>query len=103
MSVTRDVISFSAAISACEKGGQWERALSLLEEMRDMSVTRNVISFSAAISACEKGGQWERALSVFECLSANDKFNMISFNAILDAVCAPQPAKALDLWQQGVQ
>ena len=27
------LISFSAAISACEKGGQWQCALSLLEEM----------------------------------------------------------------------
>ena len=49
------MISFSAAISACEKGGQWERALSLLGKMRKAGITSNVISFSAAISACEKG------------------------------------------------
>ena len=28
--VTRDVISFNAGISACEKGGEWQRALFLL-------------------------------------------------------------------------
>ena len=56
--VTRDVISFSAAISACEKGGRWEQALSLLKEMLDAGVALDVISFSAAMSACEKGGQW---------------------------------------------
>ena len=33
--VEPDVISFNAAISACEKGGQWERALALLDEMHD--------------------------------------------------------------------
>ena len=55
--VTRDVISYNAAISACEKGGQWQQALSLLSEMQDAGVTRNVISYNAAISACEKGGQ----------------------------------------------
>ena len=26
-----NVVSFSAAISACDKGGEWERALALLE------------------------------------------------------------------------
>ena len=60
--LTFDVFSFSAAISACEKGGQWERALSLLDEMRERGVTPDVISFNAVISACEKAGKWERAL-----------------------------------------
>eukprot|EP00973_Karenia_brevis_P071854 9985775-Karenia_brevis.AAC.1 len=49
-----DMITFSAAISACEKGGQWERVAPLLDEMRRKDLVPNVISFSAAISACEK-------------------------------------------------
>eukprot|EP00973_Karenia_brevis_P057172 7954428-Karenia_brevis.AAC.1 len=49
-----DVISFSAAISACEKGGQWQWART---EMRRESLHVDVISFSAAISACEKEGR----------------------------------------------
>ena len=60
--VQPNVISFNAAISACEKGGQCERALALLGDMRAAGVQPDVISFSAAISACEKGGQWELAL-----------------------------------------
>ena len=31
--VELDTLTYNAAISACEKGGQWERALGLLEEM----------------------------------------------------------------------
>ena len=47
--VAPDVYSFNAAISACEKGGQWERALSLLDEMRSAGVEPDVYSFNAAL------------------------------------------------------
>ena len=49
--MTANVISFSAAISACEKGEQWEQALALLHKMHETSRASNVISLSAAISA----------------------------------------------------
>ena len=51
--VTGNVISFNAAISACEKGGQWQRALLLLDDMCMAGVTMDVISFSASESAKE--------------------------------------------------
>ena len=51
------VISFFAAISACEAGGQWKRALSLLKQMFDVSAVCNAIRYNAAISACELSGQ----------------------------------------------
>ena len=41
---TFDAISYSAAISAWEKGGQWEQVLSLLKEMQDASLTFDRIS-----------------------------------------------------------
>ena len=47
-------ITYSAAISACEKGGEWALALSLLSSMPRMQVTHNEISYSASISSCEK-------------------------------------------------
>ena len=33
-SVTSNVISFSAAISACEKGGQWHQALVVVKQLQ---------------------------------------------------------------------
>ena len=33
MGVVPDVISFSAAASACEKAGEWQMALQILDEM----------------------------------------------------------------------
>ncbi|CAK0888332.1 unnamed protein product [Prorocentrum cordatum] len=55
---------YSAGISACEKGDQWQRALALLSEMWEAKLEPNVMSCSAGISACEKGEQWQRALSL---------------------------------------
>ncbi|CAK0832933.1 unnamed protein product [Prorocentrum cordatum] len=57
-------VSYSAGISACEKGEQWQRALALLSEMWEAKLEPDVISYSAGISACEKGEQWQRALAL---------------------------------------
>ena len=49
--VLPDIITYNAAISACEKG-------ELLAEMRSVSVLPDVIIYNAAISVCEKSEQW---------------------------------------------
>ena len=59
------VVSFSAAISACENGVQWEQALSLLHKMRAAGTTANVVSHSAATAGCDEGDQCQQALTVF--------------------------------------
>jgi pentatricopeptide repeat domain-containing protein 1 len=56
--VKPDVYSYNALISACEKGGQWERAVEVFEEMKAAGVKPDVITYSALITACEKGAQW---------------------------------------------
>ncbi|CAK9101579.1 unnamed protein product [Durusdinium trenchii] len=56
---------YNAAISACEKCGQWQHALKLFEAMPKAKVQPDVISYSAAIGACEKGGQWQQTLQLF--------------------------------------
>ena len=58
------LVSYSAGISACEKGERWQRALALLSEMREASLDPDVISYNAGISACEKGERWQRALAL---------------------------------------
>ena len=56
--VQKDVITYNAAFSACEKGQQWQLVLGLLAEMAFVMVHKDVITYNAAISACEKGQQW---------------------------------------------
>ncbi|CAK9042224.1 unnamed protein product [Durusdinium trenchii] len=75
-----------AAISACEKGGQWQQAFKLFEAMPKVKVQPNMISYSAAISACEKGGQWQQAFKLFEAMpKVKVQPNMISYSAAISA------------------
>eukprot|EP00973_Karenia_brevis_P086985 12062354-Karenia_brevis.AAC.1 len=86
-----DVIGYDKAISACEKGAQWQQALSQFNEMCEKALSPTgtsynafisvcmkgvsemrreclllgVISHNAAISACERGAQWQQAVSLF--------------------------------------
>ena len=82
--VVADIITYSAAISACEKGQQWQRAMDFLGQVRAAGMVLNVITYSAAISACEKGGQWDRALSLLDKLRKGGMTRtVISFSAAI--------------------
>ena len=56
------MITYSALISACEKGKQPERALELFEAVMQQCDVPNLITYNALISACEKGKLPEQAL-----------------------------------------
>jgi len=55
---------YSAAVNACEKGGQWQRALELFQQMQDNHVQPTTITCTSVVSACKVCGQWQEALSV---------------------------------------
>ncbi|CAK0833632.1 unnamed protein product [Prorocentrum cordatum] len=67
--VGAQLISYSAGISACEKGEQWQRALALLSTMLEAKLKPDAAVFNAGISACEKGRQWQRALALLSGIS----------------------------------
>ena len=50
-----NVITYSAAISACEKGQKPHQALHLLQDLQLRGLLPNVITHNAAIRACAKG------------------------------------------------
>ena len=45
------LVSYSAGISACEKGEQWQRALALLSEMLEAKLDPDAASYSPTIVA----------------------------------------------------
>ena len=51
----RTVITYNAAISACEKGHRPQQALHMLPKMQFRGLLRTVLTYNAAISASEKG------------------------------------------------
>jgi pentatricopeptide repeat protein len=53
-------------ISALGSGGQWERAVAVLKEMRKQGLTPDVYSYCSAIMACEKCHRWREALSLLD-------------------------------------
>ena len=57
---TQDSICFNAAISSCEKDGQWEQALELFRQMEAAHRLPDLITYSSAISAFEKGRIWQK-------------------------------------------
>ena len=57
-----DSVTCSAAISACEKGGLWQRALLFLSSIGADYSEMYAITCNAATSAGEKGGQWQQSL-----------------------------------------
>jgi pentatricopeptide repeat protein len=50
----KNEVTFSSAISTCEKTGQWQRAIDLLHQMKSEGIPQTAIAYNAAISACEK-------------------------------------------------
>ena len=71
--VMTNEVTYSAAVSACERSGQWQLALYYLRLMPQAKVVANEIMYSAAIGACEHGGQWQLALNMFAEPHASDQ------------------------------
>ncbi|CAK9112438.1 unnamed protein product [Durusdinium trenchii] len=61
--------SHNAAIRACDRAGEWTKALVLLDEMvlGDFS---DIISFNSVINACEQASEWLVALRLLETIEA---------------------------------
>ena len=80
-----DVVSYSAAITACEKGGRWQHAFALLQTMCDERIWPDTTSYNAAISACEKGKHWELALELLRECKTWTTSDAISCSAAISA------------------
>jgi len=63
----QDVIAYSAAVSACEKGRQRRQAVHLVQKVQRHAVL-GVIACAAAIRACESGQQPQQVLPLLRAM-----------------------------------
>ncbi|CAJ1455145.1 unnamed protein product [Effrenium voratum] len=52
-----NLASYSAAMSACEKNGLWQKSLSLLQRISDVALCADLIAFDAAVAVFAKAEQ----------------------------------------------
>lgn len=57
------MFTYSAALSACDKGSQWFLALELLDKSPRKRLDGR--AYCSALSACGKASQWRVALDLF--------------------------------------
>ncbi len=78
-----NVITYHAAISACEGESYWEGSLHLFDEMENRGLKRNVVSYGALMAAID----WQRGLLLLkelreESLEANDMISVSLIDAM---------------------
>ncbi|CAK0844071.1 unnamed protein product [Prorocentrum cordatum] len=84
--VERDVISYSSGICACEKGGQWQEALSLIGEMPSTILEPTAFGYNSGISVCGARALWQEGLSLlFGLRRAALEPDAVSYNAGIGA------------------
>eukprot|EP00913_Durusdinium_trenchii_P019403 g18241.t1 len=109
-----NIVTYGAAISACEKSIAWPAALALLaqaqrqREAQGAHCAHSLWVYNALQSALEKGQQWQKSLHLLagmtfdsltpDCLSIRGRMDAVSYNAAL-AACrrAFQWQRALEL------
>mmetsp|Transcript_26325 Transcript_26325/g.72362 ORF Transcript_26325/g.72362 Transcript_26325/m.72362 type:complete len:1102 (-) Transcript_26325:190-3495(-) len=100
--IEKNTFHYNSMISACEKVRDYNKALRLLDEMKEKKVAKNEVTFSSAISACEKCGQWRIALDLLDQMKKEGAGQTaIAYNAAISA-CEKGlvPHKALEIFEQ---
>lgn len=78
--VPPNTATYNAAIMGCSGGGEWRRALGLLEKMRAESrdeARPESLSYTLAIKACARDGRWETALELLEDMQVRIESSVI--------------------------
>jgi pentatricopeptide repeat domain-containing protein 1 len=65
-----NAVTYSAAITACDRSKKWREALVLLEMMRKDGVSPTQVTYSAAIHACAGGGLVGKAMQLLDEMRA---------------------------------
>ncbi|CAM9386504.1 unnamed protein product [Scytosiphon promiscuus] len=59
---------FGGAIEACAVNGEWQKAVSLLDEMRQARMSPDARCYGNAMRACAAGGNWQLSLALLNTM-----------------------------------
>lgn len=94
------VVSFGAALAACDRGSFWQEALRLLSEASPYGL--NAILWNATISACSRARQWEYSCRLLEEMDESQvKPDTISFNSTMRSFTGT--GSSTSRWQRGMK
>lgn len=85
--IDTDAYMYSAAITACARAGEWERALVVLRDAASRGRCDRAV-FNAALHACSRQRRWEECVALYDrMLAAGIEANIVSYAAVV-SVCA---------------
>ncbi|CAJ1406427.1 unnamed protein product [Effrenium voratum] len=81
-----DIISCSAAVTACERAARWKPALALLSSLEEREIQGDVIIYAATISACGRPEQWQLSIALLEEAQRKEiQPNVIAYGSAISA------------------
>lgn len=82
--VTPDRITFNSMLAVC-KGGLWEEARSLFDEMGYRGIDKDVFTYNTLLDALCKGGKMDMAFEIMsEMMTKNVMPNVVTYSTVID-------------------
>ncbi|CAE7559871.1 unnamed protein product [Symbiodinium microadriaticum] len=82
------IVSYNAALKACERGCQWSAALALFHDMPNVMLTPDQISYTALIESLGQQKLWEEALQLLARMDTEGTApDVVAYSAAM-AACA---------------
>lgn len=93
-----DVYTFTAMVSMCIHQQNVDRAMELVEDMRQRNIERNVHTYTALMNVCIKCGRLPLALDIYNSMrSMHCMPNVVTYNTLVDVY------GKLGHWEKAVQ
>lgn len=95
--MTPDIISFSAAVTACDRCDKWAASLSLLSRIFGSRLVPDTVLFNSVLHCLESPAQWRIALSLLRDMPSRSVLaNEMSYRSVMGA-CQDWKL-AVELW-----
>lgn len=78
-------ITFNSLLGVCSRGGLWEVARSLFDEMANRKIKQDVFSYNTLLDAICKGGQMDLSFDILAQMHVNRITpNVVSYSTVID-------------------